>query len=44
MLLNEDILGIEKLDGICLAIFVLVQLSGLFLHESIFSVLHSRSA
>ena len=44
MLLNDDIVDIEKLDGICSLTFVVDELSGLFLHPSIFSVIHSRSA
>ena len=44
MLLNEDIAAIQKPDGICSLIFVVDKFSGLFLHPSIFSILHSRSA
>ena len=44
MLLNEDIADIEKPDGICLLTFVVDEVSGLFLHPSIFSIIHSRSA
>ena len=44
MLLNEDIVDIEKPDGICSLTFVGHEFSGLFLHPSIFSVIHSRSA
>ena len=43
MLLNEDIVGIEKPDGICLLTFVVHEFSGLFLHFH-FSIIHSRSA
>ena len=42
-LLNEDIVEIEKLDGICLLTFVTDEFSGLFLHQSIFSIKHLRS-
>ena len=44
MLLNEDIVDIEKPDGICLLTFVIDEFSGLFLHPSIFFIIHSRSA
>ena len=44
MILNEDIVGIEKPDGICLIAFVVNEFSGLFLPSSIFSIMHSRSA
>ena len=44
MLLNDDIVDIEKPDGICLLTFVVDEFSGLFLHPSIFSIKHSRSA
>ena len=37
MLLNEDILDIEKPDGMCLLTFVVDEFSGLFLHPPIFS-------
>ena len=43
MLLNEDIVDIENLDGICLLTFVVDEFSGLFLHPSIFSITYSRS-
>ena len=42
--LNDDIVDIEKPDGICLPTFVVDEFSGLFLHPSIFSIKHSRSA
>ena len=42
MFLNKDIGDIEKLDEICLLNFVVDELSGLFLHPSIFSIIHSR--
>ena len=44
MLLNHDIIDIEKPDGICSPTFVVDEFSGLFLHPSIFSIKHSRSA
>ena len=42
MILNEDI--VEKPDGICSLTFVVDEFSGLLLHLSIFSIMHSRSA
>ena len=44
MLLNCNIGNIEKPDGICSLTFVMDNFSGLFLHPSIFSIKHSRSA
>ena len=44
MLLNEDLVGIEKPDQISSLTFVIDELSELFLHQSIFSIIHSRSA
>ena len=44
MLLNEDLVGIEKPDQISSLTFVIDELSELFLHRSIFSIIHSRSA
>ena len=44
MLLNDDIVDIEKTDGICQPIFVVNEFSRLLLHPSIFSVKRSRSA
>ena len=35
MLLNDNIVDIEKPDGICSATFVVDEFSGLFLHPSI---------
>ena len=35
MLLNDDIVDIEKLDGMCSLTFAVDELSGLFLHPSI---------
>ena len=44
MLLKEDIVDIEKADEICSLTFFVDEFSGLFLHSSIFSMIHSRSA
>ena len=44
MLVNDSIVGIEKPDGICSLTFVVDEFSELFLHPSIFSIIHSRSA
>ena len=44
MLLNDDIVDIEKPDGICSPTFDVDEFSGLFLHPSIFSIKHSRFA
>ena len=43
MLLNDDIVDIEKPDDICCPIFAVNDFLGLFLHPSIFSIKHSRS-
>ena len=43
-LLSEDIVELEKPDGICLLTFVVEEFSGLFLHPSVISIIHSRSA
>ena len=43
MLLNEDIIDIEKLDGIGLLTFVVDEFSGLFSHPSIFSVIYIQN-
>ena len=43
MLLNKDIVDIEKPDGICSLTFVADRFPGLFLHPSVFSIKHSRS-
>ena len=40
MLLDDDIVDIEKPDGICSLTFVVDQISGLFLHPSNFSIKH----
>ena len=42
--LNDDIVDIEKSDGIFYLTFVMDEFSGLFLHSSIFSIKHSKSA
>ena len=44
MLLNKDIVDIENPDGICLLIFVVDKFAGLFLHQSVFFTMHSKSA
>ena len=38
MFLSDDIVDIEKTDGICYPTFVVDQCSGSFLHPSIFSI------
>ena len=43
MVVNDDIIDIEKPDGICWPAFVVDQFSGLSLHLSFFSVIYSRS-
>ena len=43
MLLNEDIVDIEKSEGICLFTSAVDEFSELFLHPSVFSIIHSRS-
>ena len=43
MLLNENIVDIEILDGIFSPIFAVNQFSGLFLHPFIFFTNHLRS-
>ena len=40
--LNDDIVDIEKPDGICLSNFVVNEFSGLFLHPSMFSIKHLK--
>ena len=40
MILNYDIVGIEKIDGMCSPNFVVDEFSGLFLHSLIFSIKH----
>ena len=44
MLLNDDIVDTENPDEICSPAFAVDEFSGLFLHPSIFSIKHSRSA
>ena len=44
MLLTEDIVDVKKPDGKVWLIFVVDELSGLFLDLSVFSIIHSRSA
>ena len=41
MLLNENVVGTEKPDGICSLTPVVDEFSGLFLHPLIFSITHS---
>ena len=41
MLLKENIVDIEKPDGQCSLTYVVAEFSGLFLHPSIFSNMHS---
>ena len=40
MPLNDDVVDIEKPDGIYLPTFVVDEFTGLFLHPSIFSIKH----
>ena len=42
--LNEDIVDTEKPDGVSSLTFAVDEYSGLLLHPSIFSTIHSRSA
>ena len=44
MLLNKDLVGIEKPAGNCYFTFAVDNFSGLFLHPSIFSIIHLRLA
>ena len=44
MLLNDDVVEIEKPDEISFLTFVVNEFSRLFLHQSIFSIKNSRSA
>ena len=44
MLLNDDIVDIEKPDGMHSPTFFVYEFSGLFLHPSLFSLKDSRSA
>ena len=41
--LNDDIVHIDKPDGICSPTFVVNECSGRFLHPSIFSIKHLKS-
>ena len=43
MLLDDDIVEIEKPDGICLLNFVVNEFQGFILHPSVFPIKHSRS-
>ena len=43
ILLNNDILEIEKPDGICSPTIVVDEFSGFFLHPSLFYIKLSRS-
>ena len=43
MFLNDDIVDIEKPNGVCSPILGLDEFSGLFLHPSIFFIKHSKS-
>ena len=43
MLLKEDIVDIEKPEGIFSLTFDVDEFSGLFLHPSIFSIIFSKS-
>ena len=40
--LSDDIVDMEKPDGICSLTFAADEFSGLFLHLSTFSITHSR--
>ena len=42
MFLNDDIVDMKKADEICSPNFVVDELSGLFLHSSMFSIKHLR--
>ena len=44
MLLNYNVVDIEKPDGICSLTFVGDEFPGLFLHHTVLSIKHSRSA
>ena len=44
MLLNDGIIDIEKPAGIYFSTFAVDEFSQFFLHPSIFSITHSRSA
>ena len=40
MRLSEDTVDIDKPNGICSLTFIVNEFSGLFLHTSIFSMIH----
>ena len=44
VLLNDDIVDIEKADGMCLLTFAVEAFSTIFLDPSIFSIKNSKSA
>ena len=44
MHLNDDLIDIEKPDEICLPTLVVDEILELFLHQSVFFIIHSRSA
>ena len=44
MPVSDNIGGIEKPDGVCSSNFVVDEFWGLFLHPSVFSIKHSKSA
>ena len=44
MLLNDNVVELEKPTGICSATFAVLEFSGLFLRRSRFSIKYSRSA
>ena len=44
MLLNDDIVDIEKPDGICSPVFIVNEFSGLDFYLSIISIKYSKSA
>ena len=44
MPLNEDIVDIEKPEGICSLTFAVDEFSALFLHPSTFTIKDSKSA
>ena len=44
MLLNYNIADIQKPDGICSVTFIVNENWGFFVHPSIFSIKHGRSA
>ena len=44
MILNDDIVDIEKPNGICSLSFVANEFAGLFLNPSVFSIKHQGCA